>query len=100
MDLQREKRYFPCRNLLLTIVFESFLLPEKLDEEICKLADKEESSLSRLIATYDWEYNAKTDPTERLSKYWEVLINGWHKPWNRELESELSFQNKNVIIRN
>ncbi|MFR8313476.1 MAG: DNA/RNA helicase domain-containing protein [Ruminococcus sp.] len=56
---------------------------KELDEEIRKLAGiKEESSLSRLIATYDWEYNAKTDPTERLSKYWEVLINGWHKPWN------------------
>ena len=47
-----------------------------------------------MIATYDWEYNAKTDSTERLSKYWEVLINGWHKPWNRELESELSPQQK------
>ena len=54
------------------------------------MAQKEESSLSRLIATYDWEYNAKSQPETRSSKYWEVLINGWRKPWNRELESELS----------
>ncbi len=65
-----------------------------MDEEICRLAQKEESSLSRLIATYDWEYNAKSKPKGRLSKYWEVFIGEWHKPWNRELEAELSLQQK------
>ena len=30
-------------------------------------------------------------------KYWEVLIGKWHKPWNRELESELSKKEKRAI---
>ena len=90
----KRKEILPLPKPTIDYSIRIFSSPEKLDEEICKLADKEESSLSRLIATYDWEYNAKTDPTERLSKYWEVLINGWHKPWNRELESELSPKQK------
>ena len=67
-----------------------FTDPEEMDAEICKKAEKEDSSLSRLIATYDWEYNSKKKQAERLMKYWEVMIGNWHKPWNRELEMELS----------
>lgn len=90
----KRKEILPLPKPTIDYSIRIFSSPEELDEAICKLADKEESSLSRLIATYDWEYNEKTNPTERLSKYWEVLINGWHKPWNRELESELSSKQK------
>ena len=30
-------------------------------------------------------------------KYWEVMIDKWHKPWNRELEQELSNKEKRAI---
>ena len=30
-------------------------------------------------------------------RYWEVLIGKWHKPWNRELESELTRKEKRAI---
>ncbi len=53
--------------------------------------------LSRLVATYDWDYNNKVATEARLSKYWEVLIGPWHKPWNRELEQELSRKEKRAI---
>lgn len=71
--------------------------PEQLDNEIRKKASRSDSALSRVIATYDWEYSANHKPEERLSKYWEVLIGKWHKPWNRELESELSRKEKRNI---
>ena len=29
-----------------------------------------------------------------MIKYWEVLIGDWHKPWNRELDAELSKKEK------
>lgn len=71
--------------------------PEHLDSEIQKKAKQSDSALSRVIATYDWEYSSKNKPEGRLTKYWEVLIGKWHKPWNRELESELSQKDKRKI---
>ncbi len=74
-----------------------FETPEQMDDEICKLATGSESSLSRIIATYDWDYNAKKRQEDRLRKYWEVRIGQWHKPWNRELERELPAKEKKMI---
>lgn len=74
-----------------------FDTPEELEDEIKKKAKRAETALSRLIATYDWAYNDKKKQEERISKYWEVLIGNWHKPWNRELEQELSSREKKNI---
>lgn len=71
--------------------------PELLDIEIQKRAKESESSLSRLIATYDWKYSSIYKPEDRMIRYWEVLIGNWHKPWNRELEAELSRKEKREI---
>lgn len=68
--------------------------PELLDLEIQKRAKESDSMLSRIIATYDWEYSSGRKPEDRLMKYWEVFIGNWHKPWNRELEADLSRQEK------
>lgn len=72
-------------------VFDS---PEDLDFQIEIKSRDEKTSLSRLIATYDWEYSSINSPDERYFKYWEVLIGKWHKPWNRELEKELTAKEK------
>ncbi len=71
--------------------------PELLDIEIRKRAKENDSALSRVIATYDWEYSRNHRPEDRLKKYWEVFIGKWHKPWNRELEMELSRKEKRSI---
>lgn len=75
-------------------VFEN---PEDLDFEIESKANNEKTALSRVVATYDWEYNTKNEPKDRLKKYWEVLIGKWHKPWNYELEKELNREQKRNI---
>lgn len=75
-------------------VFEN---PEDLDFEIESKANNEKTALSRVVATYDWEYNTKNEPKDRLKKYWEVLIGKWHKPWNYELEKELNRKQKRNI---
>ena len=71
--------------------------PEQLDAEIKKRAKESNSALSRVIATYDWEYSSNHKPEDRLQKYWEVIIGEWKKPWNRELEPELSRKEKRKI---
>lgn len=71
--------------------------PEILDIEIQKKAKENDSALSRVIATYDWKYSSNHKPEDRLTKYWEVLIGNWHKPWNRQLEAELSRKEKRKI---
>lgn len=71
--------------------------PDELDGEIRKKASSVQTSLSRIIATYDWEYNANTKQTNRLMRYWEVMIGNWHMPWNRELEQGLSNKEKRAI---
>lgn len=71
--------------------------PMELESEIKRKANSNESSLSRLVATYDWEYNAKGSPKGRLLKYWEVMIEHWHKPWNYELQKEMDRNEKKSI---
>ena len=73
-----------------------FDTPEELDKEIIKKASKDDTKLSRLIATYDWRYNSNKN-SKKDFKYWEVKIGNWHKPWNRELEQDLNRNQKRDI---
>ena len=67
-----------------------FETPSELEKAIKEKASKEKTRLSRLIATYDWEYKEAEKPKD--CKYWEVEIetkNGkekWHMPWNYQLK--------------
>ena len=71
-----------------------FETPLELETALKQKANEDNHKLSRLIATYDWEYNNKKTMQKRTAKYWEVIIGKWHKPWNRELEQELSMKEK------
>lgn len=63
--------------------------PYEMEKAIKEKARDENHQLSRMIATYDWEYHPKKTSKPHLFKYWEVKIGDWHKPWNYELEKEL-----------
>lgn len=71
--------------------------PEELEAAVKFRAGDDDHKLSRMIATYDWDYNSKKDMGNRVLKYWEVIIGKWHKPWNRELEKSLSSKEKRSI---
>lgn len=75
-------------------VFDS---PEDMDQEIQRKAGSVQTALSRIIATYDWDYNSSSRQTDRVINYWEVIIDQWHKPWNRQLEQNLSNKEKRAI---
>lgn len=82
---------FTKQNKLLTIPksnkydIEIFDSPFDLETAIKEKAQNKCFSLSRMIATYDWEYSSNRVPSDASEKYWEVKIGNWHKPWNREL---------------
>lgn len=76
-----------------------FNRPVELETAIKEKAASADSALSRMVATYDWEYNSNSAPQMegRLSKYWEVMVDSWHKPWNRELQKEMDKKEKRKI---
>ena len=73
----------------------SFDTPKLLHEAISKRASKEESKLTRLVATYDWEYNQKSLPEDDGS--WNVQIGDWCLPWNYEIERRMTRKDKRRI---
>lgn len=72
-----------------------FDTPQMLHDEISKKASLQGSKLSRLIATYDWDYNSKKSPINE--KYWCVKIGEWSLPWNRELLKTKTSQEKRML---
>ncbi len=82
---------------LSTYEIRIFDTPTELETEITDKAGREETRLSRIIANYDWDYKRGKKPEDRLRKYWEVMIGKWHRPWNYELEKELSHEEKKGI---
>jgi len=71
---------------------------DKVDDlylEIKKMAGKKGSELSRIVATYDWDYNDKHRPVSGGT--WDVSINGWNRPWNYELEKSMTAKQKRSI---
>lgn len=93
----KERRVKKIPNTFGGYAIKNFANPELLDLEIQRRAQESDSALSRVIATYDWQYSSNHKMEDQVMKYWEVLIGKWHKPWNRELESELSKKEKRDI---
>lgn len=71
-----------------------FEKPEEMERAVRKKASDKKHQLSRILATYDWEYSSNSSPAAKIGKYWEVMIGGWHKPWNRELDKGLDRKTK------
>ena len=71
-----------------------FEKPEEMEREVRKKASDKKHQLSRILATYDWEYSSNSSPAAKMGKYWEVMIGRWHKPWNRELDKGLDRKTK------
>lgn len=62
-----------------------FNSPKELHEAIIEKAKNKESGISRVVATFDWEYIDKKSPND--DKYWNVNIGNWKLPWNLQLPS-------------
>lgn len=70
----------------------SFDSPRELQDAITKKASTQDYKLSRLVATYDWEYDATNHDKE-----WGVNIGDWYLPWNYELARRMTRKAKRAI---
>lgn len=68
--------------------------PEILYKEIVKKAKCEDSGISRITATFDWEYSSKRG-SEDPDKLWKVKIGDWALPWNLQLKVSKAESRKN-----
>ena len=58
--------------------------PKKMHDAIKQKASKEESQLSRVVATCDWAYKNNSAP-KYPKHYWDIAIGDWSIPWNEEI---------------
>ena len=59
-------------------------------QDAIKFKDKNQNlGISRLIATYDWDYSSQSKPENK--EFWCVEINDWSCPWNRELPRDKKY---------
>ena len=70
----------------------SFDSPKELQKAIKNKAKK--YSLSRLVATYDWQYNKRKAPSS--GGLWSVQIGDWSLPWNYETLKMMTDKEKRV----
>lgn len=59
---------------------------KKMHEAIKEKSKNQESGISRLVATFDWEYVDKRKPENE--DYWCVKIKDFKIPWNYQLKPE------------
>ena len=69
--------------------------PMDLHSAIKTISLAKGSELSRVVATYDWEYISAKRPNGK--KFWDVKIGDWSMPWNYELEKQMSVKEKHAI---
>lgn len=60
-----------------------FDTPNELEQSIRRKARTTDSGISRMLATFDWQY--KTKPPED-GDYWRVRVGKWSMPWNYQLK--------------
>lgn len=61
-----------------------FDTPEELEKSIRDKAQTTDSGISRMLATFDWQYNKNKSPENE--DYWRVKVGNWSMPWNYQLK--------------
>ncbi|MQS89681.1 DUF2075 domain-containing protein [Companilactobacillus mishanensis] len=74
-------------------VFDS---PENMFKAIADKSKNQESGISRMLATFDWEYIDKKKPENE--DYWNVKVGDFSMPWNLQLPEtkEQKLKNRNL----
>ncbi len=76
-----------------------FKTPEEMQKAIEEKNKDQKNGISRMVATFDWEYSGgKTQPPKN-QKYWEVSEGDWHMPWNYEINKRDKYESKHRAHR-
>ncbi len=62
--------------------------PAQMHQAIKDKASTTERGLSRVLATYDWDYSSSKKPANGIDMYWGVNIGDFSLPWNRETDGD------------
>lgn len=82
-DIPRDKKGYDIK------IFDS---PEEIESCIREKAQSTDSGISRMLATFDWQYNNNKSPENE--DYWRVKVGSWSMPWNYQLK--VSRKQKNL----
>ncbi|MEB6301040.1 DUF2075 domain-containing protein [Mammaliicoccus sciuri] len=82
-DIHRDKKGYDIK------IFDS---PEELESCIREKAQSTDSGISRMLATFDWQYNNNKSPENE--DFWRVKVGNWSMPWNYQLK--VSRKQKNL----
>lgn len=74
-------------------VFEN---PAEMFAAIKQKAKNQEHGLSRMLATFDWDYIDKKKPVD--SEYWNVSVGEFHMPWNLQLPTTKEQNRRNKSL--
>lgn len=58
--------------------------PEELESCIREKAQSTDSGISRMLATFDWQYSDNKSPENE--DFWRVKVGNWSMPWNYQLK--------------
>ena len=73
---------------------EFFADVEAMRTAVNKKASNTDRGLSRMVATYDWPYNAARKPEN--GGFWGVSIGDFFMPWNREITIDTATRRKKL----
>lgn len=77
-----------------------FKHPADMQKAIKKKDDDQSNGISRMVATFDWEYSGGKRKLPKGQDYWEVSENGWKMPWNKEINRRKKYESNNHLKNN
>ncbi|MEE8808286.1 MAG: DNA/RNA helicase domain-containing protein [Lactimicrobium sp.] len=71
--------------------------PDELERAIRAKASNEKTKLSRILATFDWNYIDQKKPAD--GTYWYVTIDDWKMPWNLQLPRKADSRKRQKLLK-
>lgn len=71
-----------------------FKSPEAMQKAIKKKNQNQDNGISRMVATFDWDYSGGKAKLPAGQKYWEVREGNWIMPWNYEINRREKYERK------
>lgn len=71
-----------------------FKSPAEMQKAINIKNKDQQNGISRMVATFDWDYSGGKRKLPVGQDYWEVSENNWKMPWNYEINRRTKFEKK------
>ncbi|WEV43185.1 DUF2075 domain-containing protein [Lactobacillus sp. ESL0684] len=68
--------------------------PAKMQQEITTINQTQFNGISRMVATFDWQYSGGKAKLPVGQEYWQVSEGNWKMPWNHEIKRRDAYEKK------